>query len=240
MGHWRSHFLCSVWCRAVFLSNWIVDCPTVFLNNHSFLADVKSHVYRPLFSKSYRVSLEYSMGLDQSEHTIVCRKHQRSRKREQRDTVLLSRHVKSCGWSFFLSPFPVSPLHIPQGEVSWINYLHQITGMRTSPGETGLGEEPSFLLFLNGDCGSHHLSFKKKKKRDSESPKCSLFWSSDSDSMRKAWVCLHISSINSLWLLVTSLLLASKEAMPQPLTHTEEQGGLISENLRTTTLSTYL
>lgn len=91
--------------------------------------------------------------------TIVCWKNQGA----ERDRYFFE-HVKVL-WVKCLPPsFPVSLQHIPQGDISWINYLHRIHwDKRVTRRDSGLGKGPSFFLFPYGDCGTHHLSFKKKK-----------------------------------------------------------------------------
>lgn len=170
--------------------------------------------------------------------TIVCWKNQGA----ERDRYFFE-HVKVL-WVKCLPPsFPVSLQHIPQGDISWINYLHRIHwDKRVTRRDSSLGKGPSFFLFPYGDCGTHHLSFLQKKggqRTNTESPTSSLFCSSYLGRMEIAGLCLHISSRNCFQLLVISLPLDSIEGCVCP-TQAEKQEGLISENLITTALSKYL
>lgn len=119
-----------------------------------------------MVSKSYEHlsnTLQIWIGLNTfRDHCLL--KESRSRERQY-----FFEHVKVL-WVKCLPPsFPVSLQHIPQGDISWINYLHRIHwDKRVTRRDSGLGKGPSFFLFPYGDCGTHHLSFLKKKGGDRE------------------------------------------------------------------------
>lgn len=119
-----------------------------------------------------------------------------------------------------------------------INLLQIHQDERVSRRDGGLREGPHFLnYFLMETLGlTIYLKKKKKDRTNTGRPRSSLFWSSYSDSMEIAWLCLLISRRNCFQLQVMSLLLDSK-GVPWPLIQAEEQGGLISENVVTTALS---
>lgn len=95
----------------------------------------------------------------------------------------------------------------------------KFTRMRESVGEKRAwerGQFSFFLLFVSEDCGSHHLF--NRERTNTECPRSLIFRSTYWSSVEMAWLCLLVSGRGCFQLLVTGLLLGSREDGPWPFT----------------------